>query len=101
LGGRRDWRGRRWYGYGVGLAALGGAYAAADPYDDYSYYGGSPYYGYAYSGNPGYRSSYGYGGTGTYGYSSAAATDTELAGPGTCGTYRYFKDGRCVDARSK
>src|SRR5215510_8743038 len=80
-GGRRYWRGRS-YGYGAGIAALAGAYAYSDPY--YSYYS-SP--------------SYGYSGIGSYGYSSAAVDEAEAAGAGMCGTYRYWKDGRCVDAR--
>jgi hypothetical protein len=63
-----------------------------------------PYYGYGYS-------SYGYGGypayAGGYGYSSgmgeSGATTEKVAatGPGTCGTYLYWKDGKCNDARSK
>jgi hypothetical protein len=92
-GGRRYWNGaRRGYGYGAGLAALGGAYA----------YYNSPYYGYSYSGYPayGYSASNGYSSaSGTYGYSDSVAT--EAVGPGNCGTYRYWKDGRCTDARSK
>ena len=94
-GGRRSWRGaRRWYGYGAGTAALAGAYYYNDPYYDDAYYG-DPYYSTgAYSGSYGYSS-------GTYGYSSAAAAEVDAGGPGTCGTYRYWKDGRCVDARGK
>jgi|SRR6185295_5982670 hypothetical protein len=94
-GGRRSWRGaRRWYGYGAGAAALAGAYYYNDPYYDDAY--DNPTYGYtsAYSG------SYGYSG-GTYGYSSGAAAEADAGGPGTCGTYRYWKNGQCVDARGK
>jgi hypothetical protein len=89
-GGRRNWRGGRALGYGVGLGVLAGGYY--------------PYYGYGYS-------SYGYGGypayAGGYGYSSgmgeSGATTEKVAatGPGTCGTYLYWKDGKCNDARSK
>jgi hypothetical protein len=99
-GGRRSWRGaRRWYGYGAGVAALAGAYSYNDPYYDDAYDSDSSYspaYGYtgAYSGSYGYSS-------GTYGYSSAAAAEADAGGPGTCGTYHYWKDGRCVDARGK
>ena len=101
-GGRRPWGGRRWYGYGAGVAALAGAYAYNDAYEDDSYYG-SPSYGYSSYGYP----AYGYSGTYSrgYGYTSettgAAAGAVEAVGPGMCGTYRYWKDGRCSDARSK
>ena len=82
--GRPYWRGGRWYGYGVG--ALAGAY-----------------YGY-----PAYRYRSGY--SGAYGYSSGMSTsesseDTAakatVTGPGLCGTYLYWKDGKCNDARAK
>ena len=79
--GRPYWRGGRRYGYGLGLAALGGAY-----------------YGYGYNGYP----AYGY--SSTYSAASSGATVAEAkvaAGPGTCGTYLYWKDGKCNDARSK
>src|SRR5262245_45753257 len=120
--GGRPWRGaRRWYGYGAGVAALAGAYAYYnDPYYDDAYYSSSyysPAYGYAspYAGTYGYASpyaatygyaspyartygysspyatTYGYS-SGTYGYSSAAAVETDAGGPGSCGTYRYWKD---------
>jgi hypothetical protein len=110
-GGRRYWGGpRRWYGYGAGIAALAGAYAYSSPYYGYAY---SPYYG--YSGYPYYRRSayYNYPAYGysayypTYGYTSsmggttASAAVQQSEGPGTCGTYRYWKDGRCLDARAK
>ena len=119
--GGRPWRGaRRWYGYGAGVAALAGAYAYYnDPYYDDAYYSSSyysPAYGYTspYAGTYGYASpyaatygyaspyatTYGYS-SGTYGYSSAAAVEADAGGPGSCGTYRYWKDGRCVDARGK
>lgn len=101
-GGRRPWAGRRWYGYGAGLAALAGAYAYNDPYYDDSYYG-SPSYSYSSYGYPAYGSSGAY--SGAYGYTSgttgAATGEAEAVGPGMCGTYRYWKDGRCTDARSK
>jgi len=75
---------------------LAGAYAYNDPYYDDAYFNYGPTYGYtgAYAGSYGYSS-------GTYGYSSAAAAEADAGGPGTCGTYRYWKDGRCIDARSK
>lgn len=90
LGGRRYWSGgRRLYGYagrpywryGAGTAALAGAY----------YYN---YRGYSYR-----RSS-------AYGWNSAPGmtAETQLQadrGPGTCGTYFYWKDGHCNDARLK
>jgi hypothetical protein len=97
-GGPRYWRGgKRWYGYGAGIGALAGAYYYNAPYYDYSY---SSYPSYSY---PAYGySSYGYsGGTGTYAYSSVASAEEDAVGPGTCGTYRYWKDGRRVDARGK
>ena len=79
--GRPYWRGGRRYGYGLGLAALGGAY-----------------YGYGYYGYP----AYGYGSTYTGASSGAPAAEANVAaGPGTCGTYLYWKDGKCNDARSK
>ena len=95
-GGRPFWRGaRRWVGYGAGIATLAGGYYYNDPNYDEAYYS-DPYYGYtgAYSGSYGTSA-------GTYGYSSGAAADVDAGGPGTCGTYRYRKDGRCVDARGK
>ena len=106
LGGRRYWRGGRWYGYGIGLGALAGAY---NPYYGYGYSSyGSPYYGYSY-GYPAYRYRSAY--SGTYGYSSAMAATSDSSGaatakvaatgPGMCGTYLYWKDGKCNDARSK
>lgn len=104
LGGRRYWRGGRWYGYGAGLGLLAGAYYNS-PYYGYSSYGYP--YGYSYSGYPyRYRSAY----SGAYGYSSGMATSDSsgtatakvaTAGPGMCGTYLYWKDGKCNDARSK
>jgi hypothetical protein len=99
-GGRPYWRGaRRWYGYGAGAAALAGAYYYNDPYyDDASYT--DPYYSTAYRYRGAYAGSYGYS-SGTYGYSSGAAVEADAGSPGTCGTYRYWKDGRCVDARGK
>jgi hypothetical protein len=79
--GRPYWRGGRRYGYGLGLAALGGAY-----------------YGYGYYGSP----AYGYSSTYSDASFGAAAAETKVAaGPGTCGTYLYWKDGKCNDARSK
>jgi hypothetical protein len=97
LGRRGYWRGgRRWYGYGAGIGALAGAYYYNDAnYDDS--YGNDAYYGY-----PAYGySSYGYSGDGdTYG-SSGVASQAEVLRPGTCGTYRYWKDDRCIDARDK
>ena len=105
LGGRRHWRGGRRYGYGAGLGALAGAaYYYNSPYYGYSY--ASPYYGYSSYRYPRYRSAY----AGSYGYSSgvdasgsAGATAAKLAatGPGMCGTYLYWKNGKCNDARSK
>ena len=100
LGGRRNWRGgRRWYGYGAGLGLLAGAYYSS-PYYGYSY--ASPYYG--YYGYPRYRSGY----AGGYGYASgvdtsgsSGATAAKVTGPGMCGTYSYWKNGKCNDARSK
>jgi hypothetical protein len=84
-GGRRYWNGgRRWYGYAgrpywaYGAAALAGAY--------YNY----PAYSYSY------MSPSAYAGTGT----AQGAEQAERA-PGTCGTYFYWKDGSCVDARGK
>ena len=49
----------------------------------------------AYSGAYGYSS-----GMGTSGASGATAT-VAAAGPGMCGTYLYWKDGKCNDARAK
>jgi hypothetical protein len=94
LGRRGYWRGgRRWFGYGAGIGALGGAYYYNDPDYDYSYSYGYPAYGY---------SSYGYSGGGdTNGYSGVASDEGAVVGPGNCGTYRYWKDDRCVDARGK
>jgi len=98
--GRRIWRGGRWYGYGAGLAALTGGYYG---YSSYGY----PSYGYAY-GYPAYRYRSAY--SGGYGYSSGMATSDSsdaatakvaATGPGMCGTYLYWKDGKCNDARSK
>jgi hypothetical protein len=74
-GGRRYWRGNRWYGYGVGLGAVAGGY-----------------YGY---------SSYGYSGMGTSDSSGATAAKVAATGPGMCGVYLYWKDGKCNDARAK
>jgi hypothetical protein len=102
LGGRRYWR--RGYGYGIGLGALAGGYY---PYYGYSSYA-SPYYGYSYSAYPAYRYRSAY--SGGYGYSSGMATSDSsgaatakvaATGPGMCGTYLYWKDGKCNDARSK
>ena len=54
----------------------------------------------------GYRSAY----SGAYGYSSgmgtsgsfgAATVKAAPSGPGMCGTYLYWKDGKCNDARTK
>jgi hypothetical protein len=80
-GGRRSWRGgRRWYGYagrpylryGAGAAALAGA--------------GAYYYN-----SPGYSQP-----------RASGSTDVEAyRAPGTCGTYFYWKDGLCADARLK
>ena len=83
-GGRRYWRGGRRYGYGVGLGALAGGY--------YGY--GYPYYG--YSGGYGYSS-----GMGTSDSSGSTAEKVAATGPGMCGTYLYWKDGKCNDARAK
>ena len=96
--GRRIWRGGRWYGYGAGLAALTGGYYG---YSSYGY----PSYGYSY-GYPAnrYRSASGYGyssGMATSDASGAATTKVAATGPGMCGTYLYWKDGKCNDARSK
>ena len=91
-GGRGYWRGGRRIGYGVGLGALAGGY--------YGY--GSPYYGYSYYGYPAYGYSSAY--SGGYGYSSSSGATAEKVaakGPGMCGTYLYWKDGKCNDARSK
>ena len=87
VGGRRYWRGGRRYGYGIGLGALAGAYG-------YGY----PAYRYrsAYSGAYGYSS-----GMDTSGSSGATAAKVAATGPGMCGTYLYWKNGKCNDARSK
>jgi hypothetical protein len=93
-GGRRYWRGGRRYGYGIGLGALAGAYG-------YGY----PYYGYSYYGYPTYRyrsGAYGYSsGMDTSGSSGATAAKVAATGPGMCGTYLYWKNGKCNDARAK
>ena len=100
-GGRRYWRGGRWYGYGAGRAALAGGYYGYSSY-------GNPYSGYSYSGYPAYRyrsaysGAYGYSsGMGTSGSSGAATSTVAAAGAGMCGTYLYWKDGKCNDARAK
>lgn len=84
VGGRRYWRGGRRYGYGIGLGAVAGAYG-------YGY----PYYGYGY---PAYRYS---SGMATSGSSGAPAAKVAATGPGLCGTYLYWKNGKCNDARAK
>jgi hypothetical protein len=95
--GRPYWRGGRWYGYGAGLGALAGAYYYNNPYRSYSYYG---YPAYGYSG--GYSGAYGYSsGTSTTGSSEGKAEKVTATGPGLCGTYLYWKDGKCTDARAK
>jgi hypothetical protein len=109
-GGRRYWRRGRWYGYGAGLAALAGGYYG---YSSYGY----PDYGYPYYGYPAYRyrsARYRRVYPGAYGYSSgmgtsdssddssgATAAKVKAAGPGLCGTYLYWKNGKCNDARAK
>ena len=97
-GGRRYWRGGRLYGYGLGLGALaGGYYGYGYPYYGYSYYGYPAYrYRSAYSGGYGYSS-----GMGTSDSSGATATKVAATGPGMCGVYLYWKNGKCNDARSK
>jgi hypothetical protein len=86
--GRRYWSGdRRWYGYAgrrywrysAEPVALVGAYSYY--YRDYSYRRPS-----------------------VYGWSSASQVMQETYvkynhAPGTCGTYYYWQDGRCLDAR--
>lgn len=89
-GGRYWSGGRRWYGYGAGVAPLAGAYYYSSPGYSYSYYN-SP--GYSYTSGPR-----------AYGWAGAVDEETGAAprgyrGPGTCGTYFYWKDGRCVDAQ--
>ena len=75
----RYWSGgTRWYGYGAGVTPLAGAYYYSSP-------------GYPYASGP-------------YGWTGAVDEETGAAprgyrGPGTCGTYFYWKDGRCVDAQ--
>jgi hypothetical protein len=94
--------GSDWYGYGPY-----DAYAYDDPGYYYSYgYSAAPYYGYAPR-----RTVYGYRGgyvaPRVYGYAAPAApaprTEVQIPvrEPGNCGTYFYWKDGRCVDARMK
>jgi hypothetical protein len=98
--GRPYWRGGRWYGYGVGLGTLAGASYYSYPYY-YPY--SSSYYGYpAYGYRSAYSGAYGYSsGMGTSGSSAATTVKAAPAGPGMCGTYLYWKDGKCNDARTK
>ena len=88
LGGRRYWNGgRRWYGYAgrpywaYGAAALAGAY--------YNY----PAYSYSYMSSGAYA--------GTSARKRRKVQMQAERAPGTCGTYFYWKDGNCVDARGK
>jgi hypothetical protein len=95
VGGRRYWRGGRRYGYGIGLGAVAGAYGYGYPYYGYSSYG-YPYRYRRYSGAYGYSS-----GMATSGSSGAPAAKVAATGPGLCGTYLYWKNGKCNDARAK
>jgi hypothetical protein len=82
-GGRRYWRGGRWYGY------------AARPYWRYGAAARAGAYGYGYG--------YGYSNySGSVDTATRTATREEpLRSPGTCGTYFYWKDDHCADARLK
>jgi hypothetical protein len=105
-GGRRYWRGGRRYGAGLAAAALAGGYYG---YSSYDY----PDYGYSYYSYPSYRyrsARYRRAYSGAYGYSSemrtsdssgATAAKVAAPGPGMCGTYLYWKNGKCNDAREK
>jgi hypothetical protein len=36
-----------------------------------------------------------------FGFGVGRGAVADVVGPGTCGTYLYWKDGKCVDARGK
>ena len=95
-GGRRYWRGGRRYGYGAGLAALAGGYYGYSSYGYPAYRYRSARHRSAYSGAYGYS-----GGMGTSDSSGSTAAKAAAAGPGMCGAYLYWKNGKCNDARAK